>query len=483
MARTQFRSMAKPRSRKIDRLTLILAVAFVIVAVITAIVAYNAVRSFVQSWTMTPIGGAPDLPQPSTTLNPQGTPIPANVPLQSSSGPPAQPWDGTSRVTVLVVGLDYRDWEAGGAPRSDTMMLLTLDPISKTAGMLSIPRDMWVNIPQVNTYAKINEAYRYGELYQLPGGGPGLAAETVHSFLGVPINYYAQVDFYAFEKFIDDIGGIDVTVDSELKVDPLGRNADGSSNTVYLQPGVNHLDGATALGFARNRYTSGGDFDRADRQQQVVLAIRDRVLNLNMIPTLIANAGNMYKDLAGGIKTNLTLDQAIKLAMFAVQQIPQENIRKGVIGPPDQVEFAKSPDGLDILIPIPDQIRLLRDKIFTTGGPAGPAALDKDPVALMKTENAKVSIRNGSTTMGLATQTTDYLKNQGVNVVETGNADRAYTNTQIYIYTGKPYTAAYLANLMNVPAGQIINQYQPDSNVDIVVIVGQDWAQKNPMGN
>ena len=223
MDRSQFQSMARPRRRRgLDRMAIILLAAFIVVAIITAFVAFNVVRNFVQSWTMTSVEGSPNLVQ-STRVNDQGTPVPVDVPLQASTGPTAQPWDGTSRVTILVIGLDYRDWEAGGPPRSDTMMLLTLDPLSKTAGMLSVPRDMWVNIPQVNTYAKINEAYRYGELYKLPGGGPGLATETVRAFLGIPINYYAQVDFYAFEKFIDEIGGIDVTVDSELKIDPLGK--------------------------------------------------------------------------------------------------------------------------------------------------------------------------------------------------------------------------------------------------------------------
>ena len=68
-------------------------------------------------------------------------------------------------------------------------------------------------------------------------------------------------------------------------------------------------------------------------------------------------------------------------------------------------------------------------------------------------------------------------------MTETGNADRAYTNTQIYIYSGKPYTASYLANIMKVPSSQIINQYQPDSNVDIMVVIGQDWARSNPINN
>ena len=111
-----------------------------------------------------------------------------NTPLQSDKGPTAIPWDGANRVTILVMGLDYRDWEGEGPSRTDTMMLLTMDPVSRTAGILSIPRDLWVNIPGFD-YGKINTAYFLGELYNLEGGGPGLAIKTVEELLGVDINY------------------------------------------------------------------------------------------------------------------------------------------------------------------------------------------------------------------------------------------------------------------------------------------------------
>jgi polyisoprenyl-teichoic acid--peptidoglycan teichoic acid transferase len=479
MARSQTQIMSQRRG--LDRLAVILTIAFVVVAAITAVVAFNLVKNFVQSWTMTSLEGVQIAQPTQVAVNAQGTPIPVTEPLQAPAGPAAVAWDGNSRVTILLIGLDYRDWESGDVPRSDTMMLLTLDPISKTAGMMSIPRDMWVNIPKVNTYGKINQAYYYGELYKLPGGGPGLAVETVKSFLGVPINYYAQIDFSAFEKFIDELKGIDIQVTEEIKVDPLGRNPDGSSNTIYLKPGMNHLTGPAALGYARNRYTAGGDFDRANRQQQVVMAIRDRVLQLNMLPNLISNAPNIYKDLSSGIHTNLSIDQTIKLALLA-KDISKENIRKGVLGV-NETDFAKSPDGLDILIPRPDKIRIVRDEIFTTGGPAGPAAINQDELNLMKTEGAKVSLRNATTTVGLANQTTDFLKKAGVNIIDTNNADKVYTETMIYIYTGKPYTAKYLATTFNVPTSRVITQYQPDNPSDIVVFIGQDWARKNPMTN
>jgi LCP family protein required for cell wall assembly len=478
MARIQTQTL--PDRRGLDRLAIVLMIAFVVVAIITAIVAFNTVKNFVQSWSMTSLEGV-QITQPTqqVVINAQGTPVPANQPLQAPSGPAAQPWDGSSRVTILIIGLDSRDLEKGDVPRSDTMLLLTLDPISKTAGMLSIPRDMWVNIPKVNTYGKINQAYYFGELYKLPGGGSGLAVETVKNFLGVPINYYAQIDFHAFEKFVDELKGIDIQITEDIKIDPLGRNADGSSNTIYLKPGMAHLDGPAALAYARNRYTAGGDFDRADRQQQVIFAIRDRILNFNMLPNLVSSAGNIYRDLSAGIHTNLTIDQTVKLALFA-KDITKENIRKGVLGV-NETEFAKSPDGLDILIPRPDKIRLVRDQVFTTGGPAGPAAISQDELSLMKSENASVSLRNASTTVGLANQTTDYFKKNGLNIVETNNAERAYPETLIYIYNGKPYTAKYLAVTMGVPTSRIITQYQPDSKSDIVVIIGQDWARKNPM--
>jgi hypothetical protein len=210
------------------------------------------------------------------------------------------------------------------------------------------------------------------------------------------------------------------------------------------------------------------------------MGIRQKVLRVNMLPILVSKANQIYQDLSSGIHTNLTLDQVIKLAMFGIN-IQPDAIKKGVLGP-NEVEFAKSADGLDILIPKPDQIRLVRDEIFTSGGPAGPAAINQDELALMKSEGTKIALRNGSTTTGLANLTSEYFKKNGLNIVETSNADKVYNQTTITIYNGKPYTAAYLAKVMNVPTAQIVEQYTPDSKTDILVVIGQDWARKNPMG-
>lgn len=388
--------------------------------------------------------------------------------------PTLTPWDGVGRVTILLLGLDYRDWEAGGeASRSDTMILLSLDPLSRTAGILSIPRDMWVPIPGFK-HGKINTAYYLGDAYKMPGGGPGLAVKTVEQFLGVPINYYAQIDFGAFVKFIDELGGVKINVTEPITIDLLGG---GARTKKRLQPGVQVLPGEWALAYARARNTEGGDFDRARRQQQVILAIRDRILSFNMLPTLIAKADVLYAQLASGIRTNLPLDQAVKLALLA-SQVPDDHIRRGVI---DQkyVLFGRSPDNLAILIPIYDKIQLLRDEIFadtTALGPLTPGNAQQR----MQAEAARVAIHNASGQPGLSEQTAQYLQGQGVQVVMVGDAGEVATLTSLSDHTGKPFTDRFLVDLLGVAAQKIEYAYDPQAAVDVEVILGRDWAQKNP---
>ncbi len=452
----------------LDRVTIILLVAFVIAAIVAGFFAFQFFSGLVKSWTITPLDGAPvDNGQSAgaiSTSSPGG--------FNPSSAPTAEPWDGNSRVTILLMGLDYRDWESGDVPRTDTMMLLTVDPLSRTAGMLSIPRDMWVNIPGYD-YSKINNAYRFGELDKVPGGGPGLAMKTVEEFLGVPIQYYVQIDFNAFVQFINEIGGVKIDVPSEITLEEIGNYRE-----VTLQPGRVTLSGELILAYARNRYTEGGDFDRATRQQQVIMGIRDRILDFGQLPTLIAKAPAIYNELSSGIHTNLTLDQIIQLA-WLMPQIDKSNIKSKIIGT-DAVEFGTSPDGLDILRPIPDKVRLVRDEVFTTGGPVGPAAVAEDPVELMKAEAATVSLQNGTATAGLASKTSELLKQDGLNIAEETNADGIYDVTTIFVYGAKPYTVTYLIQKLGLENAHVVNRYDPSVGYDIGLVLGNDWAAKNP---
>jgi LCP family protein required for cell wall assembly len=320
---------------------------------------------------------------------------------------------------------------------------------------------------------RINVAYRFGETYQLPGGGAELAMKTVEGLLGLKIDYYALIDFYSFEQFVDELGFVEIDVPANIWVDPI----DGP--TVKLKKGAHDLPGNLALAYARARNTEGGDFDRAVRTQQVIMAIRDRILRAEMLPTLISRAPAIFEQISAGVQTNLTLEQAVQLAWLG-QQIPEEEIKRGAIGT-EHVTFGKSPDGDDVLKPRPEQIRILRDEIFTTDGPASPAMANSDPLELMLSENASVSVLNGAGTPGLAARTSEFLVSQGANVIATGDAPETYSATTIISYTGNPYSLNYLVELMGISPNRIFNRFDPSSQVDIDIFLGYDWANSNSM--
>ena len=164
------------------------------------------------------------------------------------------------------------------------MILVTVDPGTKTAGMLSIPPDLLVPIPG-HSENRINVAHFLGERDKYPGGGPALAKKTVQYTLGIPVQYYVRINFEGFEKLIDAIGGIQVEVKSAIHDEKYPDNNYGYM-TVDIPAGLQHMDGKTALQYARARHGSS-DFSRARRQQQVLRAVRDKVLSLNIPLTRI----------------------------------------------------------------------------------------------------------------------------------------------------------------------------------------------------
>ena len=464
---------------------------FWVAAVALIIGGFFLVRGMATCWTITPLPGMPPASCGTVTagengpvLTADGTPLPNvedlpdPITIPASDLPPA--WDGASRITILIIGLDFRDYMANqGAPRSDTMILLTIDPLTKTAGMLSIPRDMWVNIPGFG-YSRINTAYSSGEGNKLPGGGPELARKTVEQFIGVPIQYYAQVDFNTFVEFIDLIGGIDIHNSENLRLDPVGTGTDKIKLTCC---GMRHLGGEATLAYARYRKGDDGDFGRAQRQQKVILAIRDKVLSPENFPVLLGKAQQFYDEFSAGIKTNMPFDTAIQLGVLA-RDIPVESIKRGAIDT-SMVAFDNVILGgadASIMKPLPDKIRVLRDEIFTSGGAISPMASQADPLALAKADTARMRILNGSFSPGLETTTGNYFNGQGLAVTEVGTADRAYDRTVVVLYSPKLYTLKYLQALFGInSSAQVLISPDPNSTVDVEVRLGNDWANGNSM--
>jgi hypothetical protein len=201
------------------------------------------------------------------------------------------------------------------------------------------------------------------------------------------------------------------------------------------------------------------------------------MLSPNALPTIISKAPTLYNELAAGVHTNLSLDQVIQLALLA-QTVPDENIQRGIIGK-ESVIFGTSPDGLSILIPLPDKIHALRDQVFASTGSLGP----ETPGSLleqMKAEGAKIALFNASSDPNLLNRAADYLRGQGANIAQTAASGEVYASTTIIDHTGNPYILKYLVDLMHVSPGKIYLRFDPNVTADVEVYLGNDWAAQNP---
>ncbi|MBI5823702.1 MAG: LCP family protein [Chloroflexi bacterium] len=454
-----------------------------------SIAVYIFANNFTQCFTLADLPGDPPascgVEQASELFNPEGTPIvdlpPTPVVLPEVELPS---WDGASRINILFIGLDARDWaENEGPPRSDTMILFTVDPITKTAGMLSIPRDLWVNIPGFG-YSRINTAYSSGEGAQLPGGGPGLAMRTVEQLLGVPVHYYAQIDFLTFIDMVNILGCINVVPEERLVLDPIGS---GEDHVVVTPGGERKLCGWKVLAYARTRKTEGGDSDRSRRQQQVIFALQEKIFDPEIFPTLVAQAPMLYEQLSNGIHTNMPLEDALKLAVLG-RDISRESIKTGVIDT-SMVTFDNTTlngQAASVMKPIADKIRVLRDEIFTSTGPLSPMAVpfgnaDVNLITqAMRDEGARVRIMDGTFTPGLDQRAGLFFQSYGMNVTEVAASPEVYGQTVIIVYGPKLYTIRWMQSIFGIANRRVVFNPDPASTVDIEIRLGSDISGSIP---
>lgn len=439
-----------------------LVVLFLVISAVAGMFVFDQVRRYIAA------SDSPPPFSPGSSSTESGTPTPD---LTSRD----LVWKGKERVNVLVMGIDQRAGETG-ASRTDTMMVLTLDPVSKTGGVLSIPRDLWVPIADGYGVERINAAHAFGERDDYPGGGPALAAKTVENNLGIHIHYTVRVDFNAFVELVNRIGGIDIYVEEEIydrkypshdPADPYGYDP------LHIEAGQHHFDGEMALKYARTRATAGSDFDRADRQQEVLKAIFEKVTRLDMLPTLVAQAPQMWRTLQDSVETNLKLDQIIALARLA-SQVDLDDIRFGAIDEKYTAPYVTE-DGAQVLYLLRDKMRDLRDEIFTTEEALAEEG-EVDAPSQLEKEAATVEVLNGTLTAGLAADATDRLRQENLNVTHTGNADRQDVEESLVIaHTDKAYTAQYIARFLGLPQSAVVQGSEPGAEYDISIILGADY--------
>jgi polyisoprenyl-teichoic acid--peptidoglycan teichoic acid transferase len=285
----------------------------------------------------------------TATLDPAVADLPNPAPLPTLDLnlqlTPVVPLDNQETVNFLLIGSDRRP---GGSFRTDTMVVAMLRPKDGQVSLISIPRDLWVYIPDYGNQ-RINTAYQYGEIYGYSGGGPGLLKDTILYNLGIQIDHTALVEFDGFQHIIDTLGGIDVPVacpytDWRL-IDPsYDPNIEANWWLYTVGPGVVHMDGDLALWYARSRMRSS-DFDRGRRQQETLRAIYSRVLQTGTIARLPA----LYKDLTSIVETDVSLTQMLQLALYA-PKLTNADFRSYYIRPPLVTSWI-TPEGAYVLLP------------------------------------------------------------------------------------------------------------------------------------
>jgi len=278
------------------------------------------------------------------------------------------------RINILLLGSDDDQKFQGSYLLAQTDIVVTIDPTSHTVGMLSIPRDLYLNVPGFGML-KLDEAYAYGEKYL--HNGVGLSRLTIYQDFGIPINYYAWVGLSGFIKVVTTAGGVDVDVTHPITDDVYPDDTGSSQNAygykrLYLAPGPQHLDGPTALEYVRSRHADlVGDFGRSARQQQILSQLKSK---LTSSPDIIAKLPELAQDLNGYLKTDMSnILDVVKLMNFA-RTVDPNKIQRVILSPPTFSSAAVAQSGVDqgedIFNPICGAIQQTIAKMFALGNSA-----------------------------------------------------------------------------------------------------------------
>ena len=421
----------------------------------------------------TPVMQATAQATPIATTAPliEATAAPTDLPPTIVATPDLPRITDPRAVNILLLGIDQRSAAQEQGPfRSDTMILLNINPARETVGVLSLPRDLLVEIPSYGP-GRINTANFLGDSDAYPGGGgPALAMETIAQNFGIRIEKYLLVNFDVFTSVVDLLApdGVMVHVQDFID-DPDYPDAFYGTLHVTFQPGMQRMDAETLLQYARTRATQGGDFDRARRQQQVLDAVRAEVLSAGGIINFVTQAYPLWQELQGNYRTNLELNEIIALGRL-MGNIKRENIHYSVIDN-FYAALGQGPQGADVLIP---DFIAIRDLIMRTFYPESQLTL-AEMKARVEKEGAPIFVYNGTSVAGLAGDTREWLLAQGVPVTGINNdVTRGRWLTEIRQYGRYTWTAQYLAELMGLPAERVRRAGDGLIAEGVVVALGAD---------
>lgn len=362
--------------------------------------------------------------------------------------PGAIPWNGTDRITILAMGVDQRTTEP---PHSDTMMLISLDPVSRHVNMLSLPRDLWVNLPE-SSAAKINSAITIG--------GPRYAAFAVDSALGVPVNYYAVLKFTGYRDLVDALGGVTVDVKTAISDPTYPADVGYGFDPLYIPAGVQHMNGTTALKYVRTRHDDPqGDIGRNDRQQQVLMALKQQALT----PGTLVRLPAVLAALRNAVNTDIPYDRLPDVAAILGHAHGASLTSTGLTPQDGDVSVGTSWDGQWIFVPNWTSINAKTQRLFS------------DPQ--LTADHARVDVENGTTTTGLAAILGATLTSDGFTVADVQQADRSdYATTEVIVHDPSvAYSGRALASMLHASLQQDSTAPVRATSPQITVIIGANF--------
>ncbi len=373
--------------------------------------------------------------------------------------------DTNKHINIVFLGVAGEGNEGGNL--TDSIMIASLNPKNPSASFLSLPRDLFVESDM--GARRINEVYASAKYkYKDPQKGLSIVKEAISNFTNIDIHYGVVIDFHMFESLIDTLGGIDIFIPEDIE-DPFYPDNNYGYTTFVIRKGLQTIDGRTALRYARSRKTSS-DYDRARRQQDILLAIRKKAEDISLF-TDMGKLKRFYDSITQNIITDISTTQMISLAKMALN-IDYNNSVVAVLND-DQLKpggYLYTPakefyGGRYVLLPEDlRETQLFMDLVLI------------HPEVLL--ENAQIEVLNGSRLPGKARESANRLKKLGFHVIDVGNFDSEMPifTSFLHVYSPEktPETIKILKKIFNTDKIMTISpEHKTASDItDIQVIIG-----------
>lgn len=423
-------------------------------------------------------------PTPTPALTPTATPTlpPTSTPKPTDQPPDALPaapviltaTDSITRLlraptpmplveqpenalNILLLGSDQEN--DGSIGRTDTIVVASIIPDLPSVTLLSIPRDFYAWIPS-HGFGKINTAFSRGVNSAYPGGGPELVKSAVEYNFGIPIHHFARVNFNAFTRIVDTLGGVDVAVECPLHDTFPDPHSPSGHTDVDWEPGIHHLDGKHALWYVRSRWSTS-DFDRHRRQQQVLRSLYHQIMTLGIVPKI----PSLWGALKENVSTDLGLSDLLYLGAIG-SRLDTMNVRSRFLGQ-QILEPWTGPGGAYVLVPTEYQALSAAVK----------EALAVPAPARARQRAFRVEVRNATGHQGLGLVAGQRLRWEGFSVASVKQADAVYPRTRVVDLTttaeGSPLPG--LLQLYGRQPSDVVSQPTEHREVDFRIILGADY--------